>query len=197
MKRHAPATARNREPLADVLRHELPERGLLLEIASGSGEHAVFMARLFPQLDWQPSDADPEALASVAAWRDEEGVANLRAPIALDASAREWPLHRADAILCVNMVHISPWSASEGLFAGAKRLLPSGAPLILYGPFREAGAETAASNLEFDASLKQRNPEWGLRHLADMDALAARNGFRRSARYEMPANNLTLVWRRA
>ena len=195
MKRHAPATARNSEPLAEVLAEELPDRGLVLEIASGSGEHAVFLARRFPALDWQPSDVDLEALASVDAWAAEAAVANLRPAITLDAAQANWPIAAADAVLCVNMVHISPWSAAVGLFTGAGRILTSGAPLVLYGPFIEPGRETAPSNLAFDQSLKQRNSEWGLRNTADLDALAADHGLRRTARHAMPANNLVLVYR--
>ena len=195
MKRHAPATARNSEPLAEVLAEELPDRGLVLEVASGSGEHAVFLARQFPALDWQPSDVDLEALASVDAWAAEAGCANLRPAIALDAAQANWPIAAADAVLCVNMVHISPWSAAVGLFTGAGRILTSGAPLVLYGPFIEPGRETAPSSLAFDHSLKQRNSEWGLRNTADLDALAADHGLRRTARYAMPANNLVLVYR--
>ena len=195
MKRHAPATARNSEPLAEVLAEELPDRGLVLEVASGSGEHAVFLARQFPALEWQPSDVDLEALASVDAWAAEAAVANLRPAIALDAAQANWPIAAADAVLCVNMVHISPWSAAVGLFTGAGRILTSGAPLVLYGPFIEPGRETASSNLAFDQSLKQRNSEWGLRSTADLDALAADHGLRRTARHTMPANNLVLVYR--
>ncbi|UOR09936.1 class I SAM-dependent methyltransferase [Qipengyuania flava] len=196
MKRHAPATARNSEPLAEVLAEELPDRGLVLEVASGSGEHAVFLARQFPALEWQPSDVDLEALASVDAWAAEAAVANLRPAIALDAAQANWPIAAADAVLCVNMVHISPWSAAVGLFTGAGWILTSGAPLMLYGPFIEPGRETAPSNLAFDQSLKQRNSEWGLRSTADLDALAADHGLRRTARHAMPANNLVLVYRR-
>lgn len=196
MKRHAPATARNSEPLAEVLAEELPARGLVLEIASGSGEHAVFLARRFPALGWQPSDHDAEALASVDAWAAEGGCTNLRPAIALDAAQADWPIAAADAVLCVNMVHISPWSAGVGLFTGAGRILASGAPLVLYGPFIEPDQETAPSNLAFDQSLKQRNSEWGLRNTDDLDALAADHGLRRTARHAMPANNLVLVYRR-
>ena len=178
-----------------VLTEELPDRGLVLEIASGSGEHAVFLARRFPALDWQPSDVDVEALASVDAWAAEAAGANLRPAIALDAAQANWPIAAADAVLCVNMVHISPWSAAVGLFTGAGRILTSGAPLVLYGPFIEPGRETAPSNLAFDQSLKQRNSAWGLRNTADLDALAADHGLRRTARHAMPANNLVLVYR--
>ena len=197
MKRHAPATARNSEALAGVLAQELPRTGLLLEVASGSGEHAVFMARRFPDLTWQPSDRDPDALASVDAWAREAGLANLRPAIALDAAEARWPVAHADALLCVNMVHISPWSAAEGLFAGAGRVLSGDAPLLLYGPFLESGTATAESNLAFDASLRARDPAWGLRAVEDIDALAAVNGLERTARHAMPANNLTLVYRPA
>ena len=196
MKRHAPAAARNAAPIADVLAKELPRQGLVLEIASGTGEHAVFMAQSFPQLVWQPSDCDAESLASIAEWRDEMGLANLRPPVALDASAPTWPIEACDALLCVNMVHISPWQASEGLMRGAGRLLASGAPLILYGPYREEAVETAPSNLAFDVSLKARNAQWGLREAEAMDRLANANGLCRTARYSLPANNIILIYRR-
>ena len=197
MKRNAPATARNREPIAAVLRQVLPERGTLLEIASGSGEHAVYFSSLFPHLLWHPSDPDPEALASIRDWRDEAGAANLLEPLRLDASAEAWPVDAADAILCINMVHISPWAATEGLMRGAGRLLGAGAPLVIYGPYRRAGVPTAASNEAFDASLKSRNPEWGLRDLEAVEAEAERQGLRLERVFEMPANNLTVVFRRA
>jgi SAM-dependent methyltransferase len=196
MKRTAPATARNREPIAAVLRQVLPEAGAVLEIASGSGEHAVHFARLFPNLLWQPTDPDPEALESIRAWRDEAGLGNLLEPLRLDAEAGSWPVDSADAMLCVNMAHISPWAATEGLMRGSARLLAAGAPLILYGPFRRAGVPTAPSNESFDASLKARNPEWGLRELEVVEAEAARNGLRLERVFEMPANNLTVVFRR-
>ena len=195
-KRESLAAQRNRAPIADVLREELPGEGRVLEIASGTGEHVVYFAREFPQIDWQPSDPDPQALASTAAYAQDAGLANVAAPLALDASAAQWPVDRAEAILCINMVHISPWAASEGLFAGASRLLDTGAPLILYGPYLEKDVETAPSNLAFDESLKARDPGWGLRDLAEVDALATRHGFQRTRRIAMPANNLTLVYRR-
>lgn len=194
MKRHAPAAARNGGPLGDVLAKELPATGLVLEVASGSGEHALLFARRFPRLDWQPSDPDAEALASIAAWREEHGPENLRAPIHLDAADAGWPVERADALLCVNMIHISPWPATEGLVAGAARLLGPGAPLIVYGPFLEAGVATAASNRAFDADLRRRDARWGLREATALDRLAASHGFERTARHGMPANNLTLVY---
>lgn len=196
MKQHAPATQRNREPIAGVLAEELPESGRVLEVAAGTGEHAVFFARRFPTLGWLPSDPSEEALASIAAYREEYPVDNLAEPVKLDASSRDWPVESAEAILCVNMVHISPWEASTGLFDGAARLLEKGAPLILYGPYFEDGVEPAPSNLDFDRSLKARDPRWGIRDLPEIDRLAARSGFTRTARHEMPANNLTLVYRR-
>jgi len=197
MKRHAPAAARNREPIAAVLTEDLPASGLVLEVASGTGEHAVHFARTFPALAWQPSDPDAEARASIAAWLEEAELPNLRTPLALDAAAPEWPIDRADAVLCINMVHISPIAAAEGLLAGAARLLERDAPLILYGPFLEADVDTAPSNLAFDASLRARDARWGLRSVEWLDELAASNGFRRTRRVAMPANNLALVYRRA
>lgn len=195
-KRYAPATLRNRDAIVDVLRTVLPEQGLVLEIASGSGEHAVHFARSFPMLDWQPSDPDPAALASIAAWSGEAGLANVRPPVRIDAAGGGWPVTRAGAILCINMAHISPWAATVGLFRGGAGVLEPGAPLILYGPYVEAGVETAPSNVAFDGSLKARDPEWGLRDLADMDAVAVEFGFARMGRVEMPANNLMLIYRR-
>jgi SAM-dependent methyltransferase len=195
-RRSAPHVVRNAEPIAEVLREVLPERGLVLEIASGTGEHALHFARAFQALTWQPSDPDAVALASIAAWREAAGAANLLAPVQLDAAAESWPVAAADAILCINMVHISPWTATQGLMRGAGRLLASGAPLVLYGPYRRAGAATAPSNEAFDASLKSRNPEWGLRALEAVEAEAARNGLRFERLFEMPANNVTLVFRR-
>ena len=196
MKRHAPATARNREPIAQVLRDELPGEGLVLEIASGTGEHAVHFARAFPALLWQPSDADPGALASIAAWRREEGLANLLSPLVLDAAQEKWPIAAADAVLSVNMVHISPPEAAEGLVAGAARVLPPGGPLILYGPFLEDDVETAPSNLAFNRSLKAQDTRWGLRNVTWLDRLALASKLERMRRVEMPANNLMLVFRK-
>ncbi|MFV3129847.1 DUF938 domain-containing protein [Niveispirillum sp. KHB5.9] len=194
-KRHAPATARNRQPLLDALRPHLPATGLLLEIASGSGEHAVFLAENLPGLTIQPSDPDAGARASIRAWT--EGVANIRPPLQLDASdPASWPDLTPDAILCVNMIHIAPWSAALGLFAGAAKLLRPDAPLCLYGPYKRDGAHTADSNAAFDADLKARNPAWGVRDLEAVAELAAGHGFGEPTVILMPANNLTLVFRR-
>jgi hypothetical protein len=193
MKSHAPATARNRDPILAVLREVLPASGLVLEVASGTGEHVRHFAEALPDLEWQPSDPDPDARASIAAWCED--LLNVRPPLALDATGR-WPVDRVNAILCINMVHISPWSATEGLFSEAARLLPSGAPMYLYGPYRRADVPTAPSNEAFDESLKARNAAWGLRQLDDVTALAGRNGMAFERLVEMPANNLSLVFRR-
>lgn len=195
-RRHAPATARNSEPIAAILRDVLPDSGTVLEIASGSGEHAIFFARAFPHLDWRPSDPDPSAIASIRAWAEAARLPNLRPPLTIDAAIPDWPVEAADAILCVNMVHISPWEATVGLMRQAGRLLPAGAPLILYGPYIQAGVETAASNLAFDADLRSRDPRWGLRTLEDVIALAEAAGLHREAVHPMPANNLTVVLRK-
>lgn len=195
-KRHAPATLRNRDAIVAVLAGWLPVAGTVLEVASGSGEHAVHFAAAFPHLDWQPSDPDPAGLCSIAAHRAEADFANIAPPIALDAASAVWPADRADAILCINMVHISPWDATLGLFAGAARLLMPGAPLILYGPYVEADVPTAESNLAFDVSLRSRNPAWGLRDTAAVKAAAANAGFAFAERRVMPANNLMLLFRR-
>ncbi|ALH81163.1 DUF938 domain-containing protein [Sphingopyxis macrogoltabida] len=195
-KRHAPATVRNRDAIAAVLADWLPEKGLVLEVASGSGEHVVHFAAAFPGLLWQPSDPDPAALTSIAAWSGEAGLANIALPLPLDAAAPNWPLAAADAVLCINMVHISPWEATAGLLAGAARLLPPGAPLILYGPYVEADVPTAESNLAFDASLRARNPDWGLRDTAAVKEAAAAAGLAFAERRATPANNLMLLFRR-
>lgn len=196
--RASPATARNRDPILDVLRAHLPDRGLVLEIAAGAGEHAVHFARALPGLQWRPTDPDPTALDSIGAWRKAAELDNLLAPLILDASQPDaWPVDRADAVVCINMAHISPWSATEGLMTGAGRILPPSGVLYLYGPYRETGVPTAASNEAFDADLKRRNPGWGLRELDEVAPLAAAHGLELSERIAMPANNLSLVFRRA
>ncbi len=192
-KRHAPATERNRDPILEVLREVLPASGLVLEIASGSGEHAVHFASALPTLTFQSSDPDPDAVASIAAWGWEANLPNLRTPLQLDASA-DWAFDHADAILCINMIHISPWAATLGLLRNAARILSVGAPLYLYGPYRREGIPTTPSNEAFDQSLKARNPEWGLRIVEDVVAAAA--GFDLERLVEMPANNLSLIFRR-
>lgn len=194
-KQHAPATARNREAIREVLARELPPRGTVLEIASGSGEHALHFARAFPDLVWQPSDVSDAALASIAAWRAEVQLENLRAPIALDVTAAVWPVAHANAVLCINMIHISPWEATLGLFAGAARVLPAGALLFLYGPYRFGEVFTADSNAEFDRSLRSRDPRWGVRDVDDLETAARPHGLTLRATIAMPANNHSLVFR--
>ncbi|HYI49773.1 MAG TPA: DUF938 domain-containing protein [Allosphingosinicella sp.] len=195
-RRSAPHVARNAGPIAQVLKGVLPERGLALEVASGTGEHALHFAREFPGLLWQPSDPEPAAVRSIEAWRVEAGLFNLLPALSLDARAAEWPVPRADAILCINMVHISPWAATAGLMRGAARLLEQGAPLYLYGAYRRAGVVTAPSNEAFDESLKARDPDWGLRDLEEVVAEAEKNGFGLENVTEMPANNLSVAFRR-
>lgn len=190
VKRRAPAAARNVGPIGEVLAEWLPERGIVLEIASGTGEHALAFARRFPHLDWQPTDPDPKALASIEAWA-EEGPANLKPPVQLDVCG-DWPIDKADAILCINMVHIAPWGASLGLLDGAARLLGPGAPLILYGPWVQSDVPTAPSNQAFDLSLRDRDPRWGLRLVEDFAAEAGLRGLQLAERRPMPSNNLML-----
>lgn len=193
---HAPATLRNRAPILAVLRRILPAAGLVVEAASGSGEHAAYFAAAFPGLTWQPTDRDPQALASIDAHGRAAGLANLRPALELDAAAPYWPVASADALLCINMIHISPWAATEGLMAGAARLLPEGAPLYLYGAYRVDGRHTADSNRQFDAYLRAQDPAWGVRDLGDVVALAARHGLSHIETAAMPANNLSVVFRR-
>jgi cyclopropane fatty-acyl-phospholipid synthase-like methyltransferase len=195
-RQHAPATARNREPILNILRKVLPAEGTVLEIASGTGEHAVHFAAALPGLTWQPSDPSAEARASIAAWIAAAGLVNLVEPLALDAAAPDWPIAGADAVVCINMVHISPWIATEGLMQGAARVLPMDGPLVLYGPYRRAGRELEPSNAAFDESLRQRDPAWGLRLLEDVVELAGEQGLALDSVNEMPANNLTVVLRR-
>ena len=195
-RRSAPAALRNREPIAEVLGEWLRRQAVVLEIASGSGEHAVYFAERFPSLMWQPSDVHPDALTSIAGWREEAGLINVWPPLIIDAAAPDWPIDRADAVLSINMVHISPWSSALGLLDGAARLLISGAPLIMYGPWLKEDIPTAASNLAFDADLKRRDARWGLRRVEDFTAAAQERGFELAATRAMPANNLMLLYRR-
>lgn len=196
--RTSPSTARNRQPILDVLRPRLPEGARVLEVASGAGEHAVFLAGALPGVRWQPTDRDAGALASIAAWRSAARGPNLAAPVRLDAAdLATWPEGGFEAVVCINMVHISPWAAAEGLMAGAARVLTPGGRLFLYGPYLEADVETAPSNLAFDASLKSRDPAWGLRDLAEVAVLAAANGLAFAERIAMPANNLMVAFSKA
>jgi len=191
-----PHVARNRDPILDVLKRVLPSRGVVLEIASGSGEHAAYFAQELPSLIWQPTDPDPEALSSVAAHRTDAGAGNLLAPLQLDVTSARWPVERADAVMCCNMIHIAPWEACEGVIAGAARTLPAGGILYLYGPYKIAGRHTAPNNEAFDADLRARNPAWGIRDLDDVVALARRHNFALVETVQMPANNLSVIFRR-
>ena len=191
----SPSVARNRDPILNVLRRVLPQTGTVLEIASGTGEHAVYFAAALPYLTWQPTDQDEEALSSIAAHRAASGLSNLLPPLRLDAAAPEWPVAQADAVVAINMVHISPWSATRGLMAGARRVLRQGAVLYLYGAYMENSAHTAPSNEAFDQDLRRRNPEWGVRDLNEVVKLAGAHGLDLIERIPMPANNLSLVFR--
>ncbi|HUS66361.1 MAG TPA: DUF938 domain-containing protein [Kofleriaceae bacterium] len=196
MRRTPPAAERNAEPILEVLRRVLPQRGLVVEVASGSGYHAGVFARALPELAWQPTDRDPDGLASIAAWVDAAALPNLRAPLRLDVTA-PWPVERADAVLCINMIHIAPWTSAIALLDGAARVLPAGAPLVTYGPYRFDGVFTAPSNADFDASLRARDPGWGVRDVADLRREAAARGLALEEEVAMPANNHTLIFRRA
>src|SRR6185436_13418445 len=187
----APAVARNRDPILAVLREVLAAPGTVLEIASGSGEHAVHFASALSHLVWQPTDPDAQARISIAAHAARAQLPNLLPPLELDASAAAWPVTHADAIVSINMIHIAPWRAAVGLMAGAGRLLPPGAPLYLYGPYRRGGQHTAPSNAAFDESLKARDPEWGVRDLDEVAELADRHGLALQRTVAMPANNLS------
>jgi SAM-dependent methyltransferase len=193
----SPAVARNTGPILAVLKAHLPARGRVLEIAAGSGEHAVAFAGALPGLDWTPSDPSAEARTSITSWAQTADLPNLRPPLALDMLDPEtWPDEPMQAVVCINMVHISPWAATEGLMALAGRRLAPGGLLVLYGPYREAETPLAPSNAAFDASLKARDPAWGLRDRAEVEALARSKGLVPTLRIEMPANNLMLLFRR-
>ena len=179
-----------------MLSEWLPDRGLVLELASGTGEHAVYFAERFPKLEWQPSDVHPDAIESIRAWRSDAGLGNVREPLVIDAADRGWPIDRADALLSINMVHISAWRSALGLLDGAQRLLDAGAPLILYGPWISDQFETAPSNLAFDADLKRRDPQWGLRNVEKFAAEARERGLQFAGQRAMPANNLMLLFRK-
>jgi len=193
---HAAATDRNREPILEVLGRVLPPAGLVLEIASGTGQHVAFFAAALPALRWQPSDPSPEHRDSVRAWIAAAGVGNVAEPVDLDVERWPWPVTAADAILTINMIHIAPWPAAEALFAGAARVLPPGGVLFLYGPFKRGGQHTAESNQRFDERLRAEDPRWGVRDAGDVEALGAAAGFEAPEVVPMPANNLSLVFRR-
>lgn len=210
-RQHAPATQRNRQPILAVLQRVLPPTGVVLEIASGTGEHAVFFAPQLAPRDWLPSDANPQVLHSIQAWRAHESAPNLYPPILLDATADPWPVESGEplspirntvdspkitAIVAINMIHISPWASCLGLMAGAKRILPIGGVVYLYGPFHRNGQHTSPSNMAFDQSLRSRNPNWGVRHLEEVVTVAQRHGLILQDIIDMPANNLSVVFER-
>jgi SAM-dependent methyltransferase len=192
---HAAATDRNRGPILEVLRRVLPPTGLVLEIASGTGEHVAFFARALPALRWQPSDASPAYLESIRAWSAASGTDNIAPAVPLDVERQPWPVTYADAILNINMIHIAPWSATKALFQGAARLLPPSRVLYLYGPFKRDGQHTAESNQRFDERLRAEDPRWGVRDLVDVETVASATGFHPAEVIPMPANNLSLVFR--
>jgi SAM-dependent methyltransferase len=191
-----PHVARNREPILEVLQRVLPPQGLALEIASGGGEHAAYFAQNLPGVLWQPTDANTEMFESIAAHRAVASV-NLLAPLHLDVTSEQWPVERADAMVCCNMIHIAPWAATEGLIAGAGRTLARGGLLYLYGPYKIDGRHSAPSNQDFDTRLRAQNPLWGVRDLTDVSSLAKRHGFAPAETVPMPANNLSVIFRRA
>jgi hypothetical protein len=196
IKMRSPAFLRNREPILTVLSHIMPPAGLALEIGSGSGEHAGYFAGAFPKIIWQPSDRTLTALASIEAHRLDCGLDNLRPPILLDVTARSWPVESADIVLCINMIHISPWQATKSLMEGVGRILHQGAVLFLYGPFKEGGVHTADSNRLFDENLRARNPAWGVRDLEEVTEIAAVNKLLYRETITMPANNRSVIFER-
>lgn len=195
-RRIAPAAERNREPILEILRRVLPPAGIILEIASGTGQHARHFAAANPDWTWQPSDPDAGARASIAGWAAEAGLQNLRAPLALDVRQADWGIERADAIVCINMIHIAPWQAAEALFSGAARLLPVGGVLVLYGPYRREGQHTAPSNAIFDEQLRASDASWGVREMEAVIALGDSVGLRFEEAVPMPANNFSVVFRK-
>lgn len=194
-KRYAPATQRNREPILEVLRKILPPQGLVLEVASGTGEHSTFFASQLPGLTFQPSDPSFENRQSVASWAVELAVSNVRKPLALDVREDPWPLSKVDAVLAINLIHIAPWEATTSLMRGAAKALVPSAPLFLYGPYFQKDRPTAPSNVEFDQSLRDQDPTWGVRQLEDVVAEAKKFGLALEEIVEMPANNLSVIFR--
>jgi len=196
-RRSAPATFRNREPILAVLRKVLPATGRVLEVASGTGEHGIYFARHLPDLQWQPTDPSPDARQSIVAWAQDEHLANLAPPLELDAAHDAWPVDQAAAVVCINMVHISPWAATVGLMRGAGRILPDGGPLYLYGPFRRSDRPLEPGNAAFDYDLRDRDAAWGLRELDAVIACGAEHGMDFEQSVDMPANNLSVIFRKA
>jgi SAM-dependent methyltransferase len=192
----APAADRNKGPILEVLRRWLPTQGTVVEIASGTGQHVAHFAAALPVLTWQPTELDVYRHDSISAWIELEGLTNVRPPLALDVGRQPWPVDRADAVICINMIHISPWQATLDLMKGAAHLLRDGGILFLYGPYRRFGSHTAPSNAAFDADLRARTPEWGLRDLEAVTEVAATNGFEFGEAVPMPANNFSVVFRK-
>lgn len=196
MKKTAPAAERNKDAILNVLREALPTSGLALEIASGTGQHAAHFAAGLPGVTWQPSAIDPEMTASIEAWRAESGLANFAAPVELDVTDPVWPLAAADAIVCINMIHIAPWAATLALLDGAERILPEGGILYLYGPFKVGGRHTAPSNEAFDQQLRAEDSAWGVRNLDDVGLEGRRRGLHLIRTVKMPANNFSVIFRK-
>jgi len=196
VRRRAPAAERNRDAILTVLARVLPSSGVVLEIASGTGQHALHCAAALPHMVWQPSDPDAAARDSIAAWRAHAGAANLNAPLAIDVTRNDWGIGRVAAMVCINMIHIAPWEAAEALFRGAGERLDAGGVLYLYGPYRRNGAHTAPSNEAFDAQLRATDARWGVRDLEAVTALAEKAGFALVETVAMPANNFSLVFRK-
>ena len=200
---HSPAAERNRQPILQVVQALLPATGHALEVASGTGQHVAWFAAALPGWTWQPSDAQAESLDSITAWWTDAGVDNVHPPVLLDVLAPQWPRSGAafaapfDLVYCANMLHIAPWACCAGLMQGTARHLAPGGRLVTYGPYLEDGVPTAPGNRDFDASLRERNPAWGLRRLEDVAQVAAQAGLRLAARHALPANNLLLVWAHA
>ena len=191
-----PAAERNKDPILRVLARVLPSRGLVLEVASGTGQHVIHFAKALPGLTWQPSDPDPELRESIARRVGEEKLANVNSPIELDVTTLPWPLQAADAVVCINLIHVAPWSATRALLEGTRALLPAQHVLFLYGPYRRHGRHTSKSNEQFDSDLHAQNSEWGLRDLEVVSETAAASGFVLAEIVEMPANNFSLVFKR-
>lgn len=190
----SPAAERNKGPILEVLRQALPREGLVLEIGTGTGQHVLHFAAALPELTWQPTDLDAANFGSIARAATEAGLANVRAPLVLDVLDTPWPVNRADALIAINVIHIAPWPVAESIIQGASHVLCPGGVLFLYGPYRRFGAHTARSNESFDASLRRRNPEWGVRDLQAVNALAEKRGLILREIIEMPANNFSVVF---
>jgi SAM-dependent methyltransferase len=190
-----PSAERNSEPILAILRRILPGTGHVLEVASGTGQHVTRFAKALPELTWQPSDPDPEFRDSIRTWVASESLSNVCDPVALDVCKIPWPIRTADAVLCINMIHVAPWAATGSLLEGARAVLSGGGVLFLYGPYRRFGRHTASSNEAFDEQLRRHDPAWGLRDLEAVVEVAGQVGFVVSETVQMPANNFAVVFR--